>query len=564
MKKILSIALAFIMLFTLVACRSGETENNSNSGTSSGSNAGSSSGNASGNTSGSASGNASGAASGGASSGTNDLKVFYYGSDVNSPIFDPVTEMQTDSGYFLKQAAAETMWKTDENGNIVKYLLAESAEWTDDLTLTIKLRDGVKFHNGNPLTAEDVLFTLEYTAASMRTRDMVARVDFDNIVIEDDHLTIHIPFTDYDAVFISTFGAHSYCIIDKETYDEDPGFSWFNGTGPYRLAGDGKTDMSGWVESVHYYLVRNENYWGDAPYYDEIYCKFYSEESTRYAELMAGNLDAATFSNTTYLNNLGNGAVPNARLVINEMGGAFGITTSFNPEKSNGSLTDINIRKAIAHGIDIRAIIENLGEGVYPLATSIVGEGCWAYQNVGVYEYNPELAAQYLAEAGYSTANPLTLRLLCETNYPFYVTIAEAVQAYLLPIGINVDLSGIGEFSTILPLLLASELEIGIRGPTNHVSMDPGNLLQQMAPSAVGMTSVDDSRLSELFLAGISERDQNKRLEIYKEFQQRVHDLYIFIPIYIETLGYGVLDKHQSFENALDSSLMFNPCLLTD
>lgn len=51
-------------------------------------------------------------------------------------------------------------------------------------------------------------------------------------------------------------------------------------------------DTSGWEESVQYTLVRNENYWGDAPYYDEIIIKFYSEESTRYSEFQAGNLDA--------------------------------------------------------------------------------------------------------------------------------------------------------------------------------------------------------------------------------------------------------------------------------
>lgn len=488
-----------------------------------------------------------------------ELKIFTYGADANSTTFDPIADLQTRSGAFFLQATGETLWKMDEDGNM-EYQLAESVEWTDDLTLTVTLREGVKFHNGSDLTAEDVLFTLEHMGTSVRTQDMLMRWDYENTTITGDY-TIDIVFTEYDNALIDALAHHSYCVLDKETCEADPSFGWFVGTGPYRLAGDGVTDKSGWEESVHYYLVRNDYYWGDAPYYDEIYCKFYSEESTRYSDLLAGNLDAAVFTQATYINNLKNGAVADARLIQLELNSVFGFT--MNSEFSNRPLGDINVRKAIAHALDIPTMVESLGEGIYNVATSIVGEGSWAYEDVGTYEYNPELAKEYLAEAGYGTENPLTLYMVAEST-AFQLSLAEAAQSYLMEIGINLDISGMADFATILPRLLENDLDMAVNGPTNQAGNDPANLLQQMSPASIGILSVYDTSVAELFNSGITEHDQSKRVEIYKQFQQALYDDYFFIPVWVETFNYGVSNEHQSAEAAIDVNNYLNPCLLTD
>ena len=83
-------------------------------------------------------------------------KVFRYGTDANSTTFDPASDLQTNSGSFLVHAVGETLWTVDADGNMVPKL-AESVEFADDdSSMTIKLR-GVKFSNGNDLTADDVL-----------------------------------------------------------------------------------------------------------------------------------------------------------------------------------------------------------------------------------------------------------------------------------------------------------------------------------------------------------------------------------------------------------------------
>lgn len=488
-------------------------------------------------------------------------KVFIYGADANSATFDPCADLQNKSGTFFLQSCGETLWTMDADGNVVPKL-ALSAEWTDDLTLTVTLREDVKFSNGNDFNADDVLYTLSHMAETARTESMLSSVDMNATAADGDN-TVNIVFTAYDAAFIDTLGNASFCILDKESCEERGDFGWFIGTGAYKLAGDGVTDKSGWVESVEYHLVRNEYYWGDETYYDELYCKFYSQESTRYSDLVSGNLDAAYFSEATYINNLATGSVSGAGLVQRELPGVYGFSMAAG-DGSNGALADENLRLAIAHAIDIESIVTSMGEGVYSVADSVLTDSNWAYLNTGVYEFSTDLAVQYLSDAGYSVDNPLTLRLVAESS-SFNSAIAEAAQAYLFEIGINLDLSGMGDFATILPTLISNDFEISIGGPSNGSGNDPASLLQQFGPmSHNGLLRVTDDELSELFVTGASTRDKSERIELYNKFQQLIHDKCLYIPIWVETINYGVQSGHTSFESALDINSALNPCLLTD
>ncbi len=494
------------------------------------------------------------------SSGSDDAaaddsyKVFVYGADSNSTTFDPYADLQTKSGAALCNAVGGHLWSLDADSNIT-YELATDATWTGDLELTITLREGVTYSNGNAFTSADVLYTLEHMRDTSRTSSMVSTVDFDNTTCPDDY-TIVVAFTDYDAAFFSMLGGANSVILDKETCEEDPDFGWFVGTGPYVL--------ESWEESVCYVLTRNETYWGDTlPYYDEIQIKFYSSESTLYSDFVAGNLDAIYVTEATYVNNLANGAAADAYLIQKEQSSVYGLSMAI-AEGTNETLSDINIRKAFAHALDIETIVETIGEGIYITATSVLTESNWAYTNVGTYEYDPEAAAAYLAEAGYSVDNPLTLTLVAEAT-SFQSAMAESIQYYLAQIGINLDISGMGDFSTILPTLIASSMDITISSPSSDTCNDPAALLQQLGPdsdNALMRVSVAD--VASLFTQASSSRDQEVREALYAKLQQEIHDQYLFIPMWVGTMNYGVLSTHTSFEAALDVNNAFNPCLLTD
>ena len=498
-----------------------------------------------------------------------DYKVFVYGTDANSTTFDPASDLQTNSGSFLVHAVGETLWTCTLDGSM-NLKLAESVDYSAD-ALDITLKQGVKFSNGDDMTVADVLFTFQHVASQPRTAAMYACMDLANAELVDDYHII-IPMNYYDAGLIDLLGNASSLILDSKVAGaEGYAFDWLIGTGPYMLKGDGITDKSGWEEAVQYILVRNPEYWGEAPYYDELDVRFYSQESTRYADLQAGNLDAAYLTEATYINNLARGAVLDTSLislkentidmftlslVVNDASGEMG---------EDGAFADINVRKAFAHCLDIPTIVESLGEGVYSVADNIVPDTSWAYEDLGAYEYDPELAAQYLAEAGYSVDNPLNITMYCEGT-AWYAALAEAAQAYCAAIGINLDLSGVADFGTILPHLLAHEVQISISYPSNGSGNDPTNLLQQCGPdSDNSQLKTRDARMAELFNQGQRETDHDTRVAIYQEFLQLFHDGYYAIPIDVRTRNYGVKDEHTSFVSALDPSTnQLDPTLLTD
>lgn len=500
-------------------------------------------------------------------------KTFIFGTDTNCTTFDPAADLQNNSGGAVAAAIIEPLWSIGTDGS-VELRLAEGYEWTGDLELTVTIHSGITFSNGNALTSDDVLYTLEHLRDTSRTSSMVATIDYDATYCPDDY-TIVIVLTEYDASLFDTLGNASNGILDRETCEADPDFTWLIGTGPYKLQGDGDSDRSGWTESVQYTLVRNEDYWGDAPYYDEVIIKFYAEESTRYADLQAENLDAAYLTEATYINSVDAGSVAGVNLVKQAAQGVQGLSlhSEIISSESSGEVTtedyespllDINVRMAVAHALDVETIVEALGEGTYDVATSVLGEDNWAYLDVGTYEYDPEYAAECLAAAGYSVDNPLTLTLVAE-NTAFNTALAEACQAYLAVIGINLDLSGMGDFATILPNLLSNGMDVCIGTPSNGSGTDPASLLQQFGPSSDnGLMRVVDGTLVDLFNSGSSSRDTEERVSIYAEFQQELHDQYRFIPLYTETKSYGVMSEHTSFADALNVTNMLDVTLLTD
>ena len=432
-------------------------------------------------------------------------KVFTYGTDANSTTFDPASDLQTNSGAFLVYCVGETLWTVDTEGN-VNYVLADSMEYTEE-ALTITLKEGITFSNGDAFDAEDVLFTLRHAASQPRTMSMYAGLNLDAATV--DGSTITIPMNYYDAALIDLLGNCNNMMLDSEVCDQEGyGYDWIIGTGPYVL--------QEWNESQNYIITRNESYWGEKPYYDEFDVYFYSEESTRYADFQSGKLDGVYLTEATYINNLDKGAV---------MGG-------------------------------------------YTVATDIVGENSWVYENNGVYEYDVEKAKEYMSKAGYSKENPLNVAVYAEGT-AWNAAMFEAAQSYCSEVGINLDLSGVADFATILPVLLSGQQDMSLGQGSNGSGLDPANLLQQFSPTAdnilIRTAAADFPELAEDFTKAQSSTDQAEREKLYKEFIKGIYDNYLFVPICQGTKNYGVLDTHPSAANAVNPvSCWLDPKLLTD
>ena len=178
----------------------------------------------------------------------------------------------------------DTLVKRNSKGELVNSL-AESIENPDPQTFKIKLREGVKFSDGSPLTADDVIFTLQRAAASDRYKSFYGKIDPNSYNKEDD-LTFSFKLSEPDAAFLNSLSHPAVSIVSKAYVEGGADLTIAPmGTGPFVL--------DEWIQNDHATFSVNENYWGDKPTIAGIEMKVIPEASQRIIELESGGVDLA-------------------------------------------------------------------------------------------------------------------------------------------------------------------------------------------------------------------------------------------------------------------------------
>lgn len=286
--------------------------------------------------------------------------------------------------------------------------LAESAEPSDDGRMwTVKLRDGVRWHDGLPFTAEDVKFSFEFyrdqPGASGRYAHHVFDVpDFERAEVVDP-LTVNLFFSVPAPQFEIMPGA-DLPIVAKHVWEgvAEPGTATEMlpvGTGPYQVVEI--------VPDQRYRLQANENYFKGPPTVDELELVVIKDPASAFAALQTGDVDIVErtvppelveqFRNSSDIE-----VAESTRLESSQL--------YFNARKA--PLTDPTLRKAISMAVDVDAIVDNvlLGKGRPGRDTFVHPDSPWAVPDGG-HEYDPEAAQQMLDEAGYDATDADGVRL---------------------------------------------------------------------------------------------------------------------------------------------------------
>jgi peptide/nickel transport system substrate-binding protein len=456
---------------------------------------------------------------------------------------EPTNLVPTDTQYLgfytAMQSVYEYLWHVKDDGSI-EYVLATGYEYSDDLsTLTINIREGVTFSNGDPFTAADVLYTLEHLSRTQNYNQRVAGIDFENSYCEGDY-TLVLAVTEYVASFISTLGDNQmFLVLDEkwctEGNEADIMAENCMGTGAYYL--------EKWDRGSSMTLVRNENYWGDAPYYDKIIVKFIAESATRMMELQTEAADIVYISTSQGANSVKNGEYGNATL---ESFGVLGTSLfGFNLRDKSDKFPQ-ELRMAFAHACDWETIIDSVTDGMCTVADSIFPSTTWAYYSYGVYEYDPEYAKECLEAAGY--ADGYTLDITVQDNGYAY-DIAVAMQAYLQEIGITLNIST-NNINAVVGDEISGVADAGIC--IMLAGADPADQIDIYYQGS-GF-SIGEFRLAEyndIALRAKYSPDHEERVELYKELQQKVHDTYEVLPLFSDTYNYAVSDKVQGFRDCV-------------
>lgn len=347
----------------------------------------------------------------------------------------------------------EGLVKPDSDGNIVP-AVAESVSVSEDKTIyTFKLRNGIKFHNGNPVTIEDVEYSINKFAGRLGGEPVSSA--FSNIaevnVISDD--SVEIKLTNADAAFLSYLASVEAAIIPKD--NETPSEKAI-GTGPYKYVS--RTPLQNVI------FERNDNYWGEKANVKNVTFKICTNADTIAMELEGGTIDMCI-----HLTNGQKKQLDTEKFEIYE--GSMNLVQALYLNHEFEPFKDVYVRQAMNYVVDVNEIMDYVSEGSgSPIGTSI-------YPNFGkyfdeklvdVYSYNEEKAKELMAKSAYPDGFEMTINV--PSNYDQHMDTALVVKNQLAKIGINATINPVDWDSWL------SDTYIGRNYDATVIGVDAANL----------------------------------------------------------------------------------------
>ena len=445
--------------------------------------------------------------------------------------------------------------------------LAES--WTispDGKTYTFKLRKGVKFHDGTPFNADAVVFSIGRMMkernlkfhgkgwdipAQERTPEYWVSMEMDSTIgsIEaTGEYEVVFKLKRVEAPFLANMGMDFADIISPTAFMKNPKEFLRNpvGTGPFKFVK--------WVKDDQIVLAKNANYWDKAggPYLDKVVFRSIPENSVRFLELKAGSIHICQFPNPADVEL----ARQDKKIkLISQPGMNIGYL-SFNhtkePWKSN-----LHLRKAIAHAINRKAIVDNLYQGMGQVAKNPIPPTMWGYNtDIPGFKYDVKLAKAELAKAGFPEGKGLPEITLWSMPVPRPynpdgMKIGVAMAADLAKIGIKARVVSY-EWGTYLKRQREQpeDMDLFQLGWTGD-NGDPDNFLavlfDGLASSSV-RTQWHNEQYHKLILQGKQTVDQNKRAEIYKTALKLIYDEVPVISVAHSTVIWPALNNVEDFK----------------
>jgi peptide/nickel transport system substrate-binding protein len=402
----------------------------------------------------------------------------------------------------------------------VKPMLAVRWETPTPNTWRFHLRRGVKFHNGDPFTAEDVKFTVDTQVANKTATINRYLGATDGARVIDPYTVEITTSTPFPALLFSLSRLNilprAYDKIGAEAFGGKP-----IGTGPYRFVE--------WQRGQRIVLDVNSAYWAGQPTPRRLVFRPITDPSTRAAELRAGGVDIATNPPIAQVKEL-NGTdttvltVPGARVI------AYPINTTQKP------LSDVRVRRALNLAVDRVAIVKGLLQGFGAPTGQPFTTGWLGYDpEIKPFPYDPAQARRLLAEAGY----PNGFDLMWNISVGAFLAdkeIADAAAAMLGQVGVKVRLVPT-ERATIQRDLSNATFE-GITAGQWDTIAESAMMVGWFFRTKIFSPELD-ARLNQLATAAAGEADREKRGKIYQELARYAHDeaLWLFIHSQDELIG---------------------------
>ena len=395
-------------------------------------------------------------------------------------------------------------------------------EWSYDAAGTgirLKLGPGRRWADGEPITAEDVVWNLE-RLGDPKTGNPIQFVwaSLKNFRIDGDMIAADLdPYRATILTWLSFLGAyllppHHYRKVGKEGFEKAP-----MGSGPYRVD---RYSRGSFVR-----LKRNPNYWGPEPAFETVVFKFVTDSSSRVAEIESGSSDLTLdlpheeftrLRNKPGLEGVAHPVSDIAMIFINDV----------------GPMKDANVRKAMVHAIDKRAIVDRLMGGLATPIDTLLTEQYVGYNPDIRTPYDPDMAAKLLAASGHSRENPVKFTIQTTRGYkPKDYETVQAIVGMWRRVGILAEIE-VYEIAKHFELRAQDKLAPAAYYSWGNSSADPenstGHAMFGPSPHSVWDGEELSARLQKLF----QERDYDRRIAGYDEANRYIADNALVLPLW--------------------------------
>lgn len=484
-------------------------------------------------------------AASGALSGTLDVGI-----TTDAQSMDPFIVTQVP-GEGVMKAMFDMLIERDFDGNLVPGLATEW-KFVDDKTIEFKLREGVKFHNGEDFDADSVKFSLE----RMQREDLNSpfRNNFKSVQevqIIDPH-TVRFVLNKTDAPLLDFMSAQLYMLPpDYVQQVGDAGFAQKPvGTGPFKFVE--------WVKDDHITLEANEAYWDGSfkgkPKVKTVNFRPIPEASARIAELTTGGLDLIQDVATDQAETVEKAGFSVMKIDVPQEAIIFFVT-----DVPNTPLADQRVRQAINYGIDVDSLIQNVLKGYARRLASPIGPLTLGYDpNLKPYPFDLEKAKALLKEAGYENGFEVTIDATATDKS----LTTEAVAGELAKLGIKANVRRVeaAQFNDNWDHKKTSPM-VAARWSG---MFDPANFANFLVKSDGFLSRYKNPKADELVAKGVSVMDPAERAKVYSELGQLLYDdpigLYLWLP---ENL-YGVSKNVQGWRPHPRSYIMVSNTSVTE
>jgi len=472
------------------------------------------------------------------------------------------------------------LFNWDDKNQIFPELAAEVPSQTnggisaDNKTITLKLRPGLKWHDGTPLTSADLKFTWQ---AVMNEKNTVASRDgYDQIAGIDtpDDTTAVVHFQDVYApwaskIFRSIMPAHilgSMDSIDKADWNRAP-----IGAGPYKFVE--------WVSGDHITVAANPDYWRGRPKLDRIIWKIYPDVEGLVAAVKTGDVDIGVDFTEAKIPEFEQLA-PKVRLVTLPTGWVEHYLFNLGPKTGPPFFQDVNVRKAIALAIDRQTIVDKLLFGKTKVARTFWDNTYWENTAIKALPYDPEQAKKLLDDAGWKVG-PDGIRAKGGVKLSFTHTTQSGnqlredvqllVQQNLKDAGIEMKIQNVPADTLFAGFTEGGPVASGtyqMAGYTDGAFPDPdnggsnywtcGQIPTADKPDGTNWYRVCNPELDKLFEQAVRVVDPAERKKLYDQIQQIMADNVYIIPMYDRLDIYTAADRVVGFQPGWFSSFYWN------